>query len=828
MRYLEGVELIPQQIARPNQTDDEDGGEQRRDFSRGSDAHILQRISEQYRTIFKHHPGHPKYDELVNRLITHHAHEKALVFVRRIPSVFEIAQRVLEAHDRNFWKQLQKGDLIYLKYEQLNRTRFNRFLQSDTDEREEISTDDLEGRSNIPQSKVLDLFKTSKSERPTSTHASLFRLRMSHSKTGPFTLFFSPGADQFALPYFDLQVYTYEGESEGKENYYLSALKHRLNALPDRAKAEDLRSLLEIRTHKEPMNAVVKRIDTFFTVFWEVLQNDPTPSAERKQAVMQAYTALDAYEREALCAFVEKGTLLASEGLVQLYALYVKVSAGRDRSPMAVYRSWIEEIRKSLQHWHLYQQVQESILHFTTIYGKVFNIHNRRDLVNENWDNFRNAQPIVPYNADNANQTMLKSFNTPFFPDVLVSTSVLQEGVNLQHFCDTIYHYGMAWTPGDNEQRIGRVDRMFGQIERRLNENEDSTLAIYYPYLRNSVDEDHMRRFMRRKFREETLIDKGIQVNSQSISEQEPEEVEDWTQLLRKPSQDDMRDPYPALHSDFAGIEQPEIRIDTFSLQRILDSIMGALESMPELPVEIFSIEGGDEHSLLVDPMLSDGRRQPVRIEMVFDPVGSGAFDQTVYCLRMTTPLAGHQKLNRFKQVFQEFPHLKPLYLPGIKLCVSPKEPRTSKWYVSMMIELPLFLKDIEKNPLSADEVRYAFQSLVRCADAVELELLHQDLKREHIGIKTQQVEITSRESLIQLPREKVGSQWTPHGDYYILEKVIGLKDEKDPERAALLTNHREFYVKTFRRGMQWIRQVAIHHANVQKVELELLEKHLG
>jgi hypothetical protein len=27
---------------------------------------------------------------------------------------------------------------------------------------------------------------------------------------------------------------------------------------------------------------------------------------------------------------------------------------------------------------------------------------------------------------------------------------------------------------------------------------------------------------------------------------------------------------------------------------------------------------------------------------------------------------------------------------------------------------------------------------------------------------------------------------------------------------------------------MQWIRQVAIHNANVQKVELELLEKHLG
>jgi hypothetical protein len=66
------------------------------------------------------------------------------------------------------------------------------------------------------------------------------------------------------------------------------------------------------------------------------------------------------------------------------------------------------------------------------------------------------------------------------------------------------------------------------------------------------------------------------------------------------------------------------------------------------------------------------------------------------------------------------------------------------------------------------------------------------------------------------------------HGDYYILESVISLKDEKEPERAALIMNHLQLYVKTFRRGMQWIRQVAIHNANVQREELDLLEKHLG
>jgi superfamily II DNA or RNA helicase len=827
LRYLEGVELIPQKIARPDTEDEDNRNEQKGDFSRGADAHILQSLSHQYNQIFKQHPGHPKYDELVERLITHHAREKAVVFVRRIASVFEIAQRVLEAHDQQFWALLQKGDLSQLAYEQLSRRRFNRFLRSNQAE-EDLTREEAEGRSNIPQSKVLELFKVSKTEQPTSTHASLFRLRLSHSKTGPFALFFSPGADQMGLPYENLIVYDYDGESEGKENYYLSALRYRLSLLTDRAKAEDIRSVLEIRTPLPKSAVPMKRTETFFTVFWEVLQNDVSLSEERKHSIQNAYQALDAYEREALCAFVEKGTLLASEGLVQLYALYVKVSGTQERNPIWVYRQWVEEVRKSIKHWRLYEQVQESIIHFSTIYGKVFNIHNRRDLLNENWDNFRNAQPIVPYNADNSNQTMLKSFNTPFFPDVLVSTSVLQEGVNLQHFCDTIYHYGMAWTPGDNEQRIGRVDRMFGKIERRLNEQEEATLAIYYPYLRNSVDEDHMRRFMRRKFREETLIDKGIQATRSNESDHEPEDTIDWKDLLRKPAPGNMGDPYPASHLDFDGIETPEIRFDQFSLQNIQDSIIQALEGMSDLPVEVFSIVGSDEHSLLVDPILSDGRRQPVRIEMVFDPIGSSAFDQTVYCLRMSTPLAGHQKLNRFKQVFQEFPHLKQLYLPGIKLCVLPLEAKRSKWYISMLVELPLFLKDIEKNPLSSDEVRHAFRTLVQCADALELEVLHRDLQRSEIGVEMKNTSKSTRSSLIQLPRDCAGRNWTRNGDYYMLEKVISLKDEKDAERAIMLMNHRQFYVKTFRRGMQWVQQVSIHNANVQREELDLLEKHLG
>ncbi|NBB81124.1 MAG: DEAD/DEAH box helicase [Verrucomicrobia bacterium] len=42
---------------------------------------------------------------------------------------------------------------------------------------------------------------------------------------------------------------------------------------------------------------------------------------------------------------------------------------------------------------------------------------------------------------------------------ILVCTDCLSEGINLQHFFDTVIHYDLAWLPTRHEQREGRVDR---------------------------------------------------------------------------------------------------------------------------------------------------------------------------------------------------------------------------------------------------------------------------------------------------------------------------------------------------------------------------------
>ena len=59
------------------------------------------------------------------------------------------------------------------------------------------------------------------------------------------------------------------------------------------------------------------------------------------------------------------------------------------------------------------------------------------------------------------------SFNSPFWPFVLVSTSVGQEGIDFHWWCHAILHWNTPANPVDFEQREGRVDRFRGHAIRK-------------------------------------------------------------------------------------------------------------------------------------------------------------------------------------------------------------------------------------------------------------------------------------------------------------------------------------------------------------------------
>lgn len=51
-------------------------------------------------------------------------------------------------------------------------------------------------------------------------------------------------------------------------------------------------------------------------------------------------------------------------------------------------------------------------------------------------------------------------YNSPLFPEILVSSSVMGEGVDLHRFCRHIIHHDLCWNPSTLEQRTGRLDRV--------------------------------------------------------------------------------------------------------------------------------------------------------------------------------------------------------------------------------------------------------------------------------------------------------------------------------------------------------------------------------
>ena len=62
---------------------------------------------------------------------------------------------------------------------------------------------------------------------------------------------------------------------------------------------------------------------------------------------------------------------------------------------------------------------------------------------------------------------MREAFNSPFWPFVLTSTSIGQEGLDFHPYCHAVGHWNLPTNPVDLEQREGRVHRYKGHAVRK-------------------------------------------------------------------------------------------------------------------------------------------------------------------------------------------------------------------------------------------------------------------------------------------------------------------------------------------------------------------------
>ena len=92
--------------------------------------------------------------------------------------------------------------------------------------------------------------------------------------------------------------------------------------------------------------------------------------------------------------------------------------------------------------------------------------------------------------ADTRADQVRKAFNSPFWPFVLATTSVGQEGLDFHPYCHAVVHWNLPSNPVDLEQREGRVHRYKGHAVRRnvahthgwgalTDEERDVWLAIF-------------------------------------------------------------------------------------------------------------------------------------------------------------------------------------------------------------------------------------------------------------------------------------------------------------------------------------------------------------
>jgi hypothetical protein len=80
----------------------------------------------------------------------------------------------------------------------------------------------------------------------------------------------------------------------------------------------------------------------------------------------------------------------------------------------------------------------------------------------------RFGQDRVEETGDTTRTTQVRdAFNSPFWPFVLATTSVGQEGLDFHSYCHTCVHWNLPANPVDLEQREGRVHRYKGHAVRK-------------------------------------------------------------------------------------------------------------------------------------------------------------------------------------------------------------------------------------------------------------------------------------------------------------------------------------------------------------------------
>ncbi|WP_039057598.1 DEAD/DEAH box helicase [Enterobacter sp. Bisph1] len=548
--YLEGFESTGMLAKEDSEGDEESADDVIRDaFHQAPDSRLLAELTQEFQAFYHRFPDHPKYGALIAQCVPEQLftparplyRDKHLVFVRRIPSVREITQRVNAEYDERMAQEIIAAWGVESPEKTVNAWRksgwsrkyFNQLTQAASlDQDEDLEADEGEesdepnGNELKLSSKIADLFVVKKKgEKRTDCLNVSQRFRRAESL---FSLFLDPAADYLTASY----SHYYRLSERQRDNFGDAARDSRLQIWPDapeQARAPERQAI----SYEQP-------IKTAWGMMFPLL-----PAHCQQQ--LRAWQASNPAIVENLGNYLKTGYLFASPVMIELYCWFIRFSRQNKAADVQTrYRDFTASIADKLPGSLLLRYFINGIETFEALCEKITD-HPLVDWKTP-WRELTSLTSPAWYasgETDNR-QRLILGFNSPFYPNVLVATSVFQEGVNLHLQCNQVHHYGIAWTPGDNEQRVGRVDRLFGRVNQLLKEQGTTELRIHYPYLAQSLDQDQLAAFIQHKRNFEAKLD-ACDFDQFSRDINLNDETGGWQAALRKP-QADLKpvDPYPA------------------------------------------------------------------------------------------------------------------------------------------------------------------------------------------------------------------------------------------------------------------------------------------
>lgn len=534
------------------------------DFHKADDTDLLRNLSREFRQFFPSAPEHPKYGRLVDECVPRelfdspgkplHEH-KHLVFVRRIPSVRELTKRVNERYDRllarhicHAWGVDDEGFANWER-QQWSRDGLDAItggrLGRDGSEEEKADAlyADEDASADVASaylgSRIADLFVTKKAHGNVAavpaTHASLFSLSLRRS-TSLRAMFLEPAADYLEAGY--QWFYEYPQSGKQRADYTKAAQCQRMGRHEKfKGKFENLAPADATRQAYEggPVQTV-----------WSLVFPHLDPEG---QTILRRWASERPDIAENFSQYLKAGLLFASPVIVELYAWQTRFDHVPGDGHVGVqqrYCAFVDYVRQRIAGSLLLRYFASALATFDQLCDKIVG-HAAGDW-EKGWRTLTTLSSPAWYASGESShrQHLILGFNSPFYPNTLVATSVFQEGVNLHLNCRRVHHYGIAWTPGDNEQRVGRVDRLFGKVNSLLIGADPGsvTLDIHYPFLAGSFDEDQVGSFVERKHAVEEKMDRCMQG---SFDKEIRLTRSNWREFLRRPIADlQLDDPYPA------------------------------------------------------------------------------------------------------------------------------------------------------------------------------------------------------------------------------------------------------------------------------------------